>query len=240
MCTARPTADGSAQEQRRDLVRVPHHVTGAAELLRRSVAPQHPDGGPAELAAACRDEGACEWAAERMTTAAADMDVPFQTALAGVTTAWRDVLAGRHEAAVAAGTAAAEILRTGGYRALSARATLAAAAAAYHVDDGAAADLTRAAGAALRDCGAVWRERQLLAELRRRGRAADVATVLGVQALTPREHEIAALVTRRRTTAEIAAHLSISRRTVESHLLSIYTKLGVHSRDDLCRVVAAR
>jgi len=51
--------------------------------------------------------------------------------------------------------------------------------------------------------------------------------------LTPREFEIARLVARGKTNGAIAALLCVSRRTVENHLYSIYSKLGVGSRTEL-------
>ncbi len=55
----------------------------------------------------------------------------------------------------------------------------------------------------------------------------------GSRPLTPREDEIARLASARWTDQEIADVLFISVRTVESHLASVYRKLGVSSRRDL-------
>lgn len=52
-------------------------------------------------------------------------------------------------------------------------------------------------------------------------------------ALTHREREIAALARARLTSRTIAARLGVSARTVDSHLASAFTKLGVSSREDL-------
>jgi DNA-binding CsgD family transcriptional regulator len=51
--------------------------------------------------------------------------------------------------------------------------------------------------------------------------------------LSPRERRVAGLAARGLTNAEIAAALIISIRTVEHHLQAVYTKLGVHSRQEL-------
>ena len=51
--------------------------------------------------------------------------------------------------------------------------------------------------------------------------------------LTRREQEIAALVAECLTNAQIAQRLVISRRTVDTHVASIYTKLGISSRAQL-------
>ncbi len=53
--------------------------------------------------------------------------------------------------------------------------------------------------------------------------------------LTPREVEVLQLVATGLTDAEVAEQLYISRRTVTSHLTSIYTKLGVSSRASATR-----
>ena len=63
-------------------------------------------------------------------------------------------------------------------------------------------------------------------------------TALGVDALSRREHEVALLAARGATSPEIASHLCLSRRTVESHLGSVYTKLGVGSKNELIRRAA--
>jgi DNA-binding NarL/FixJ family response regulator len=55
--------------------------------------------------------------------------------------------------------------------------------------------------------------------------------------LTPREYEIAQLVARGKTNRAIAAALVVSQRTVENHLYSIYSKLGISSRTQLAIVV---
>jgi DNA-binding CsgD family transcriptional regulator len=66
---------------------------------------------------------------------------------------------------------------------------------------------------------------ELLGSRHRRGR--------GGTALTPREREVVAHVTAGRSNREIAAELSISERTVEHHLESIFSRLGIRSRAQL-------
>ncbi len=48
--------------------------------------------------------------------------------------------------------------------------------------------------------------------------------------LSPREVEVLTLVAEGMTDAEIAERLFVSRRTVTSHLTSIYNKIGIGSR----------
>ena len=61
----------------------------------------------------------------------------------------------------------------------------------------------------------------------------------GVEALTGREMEVAQLVLDRKTNREIANELFLSTKTVESHIRNIFTKLGVSSRAEIARIVAA-
>jgi DNA-binding CsgD family transcriptional regulator len=56
--------------------------------------------------------------------------------------------------------------------------------------------------------------------------------------VTARELEILTYVGRRFGNAEIAEVLSLSKRTVESHVSSLYRKLGVTERGDLVRAGA--
>ena len=60
-------------------------------------------------------------------------------------------------------------------------------------------------------------------------------TSSGADALSRREREVALLTSRGETAQQIAEHLFLSKRTVESHLLSIYAKLGVGSKTELIR-----
>jgi pimeloyl-ACP methyl ester carboxylesterase/DNA-binding CsgD family transcriptional regulator len=62
--------------------------------------------------------------------------------------------------------------------------------------------------------------------------------VVGVDALSRREREIALLTVRGETATEIASHLFLSKRTVESHLVSIYGKLGISSKTEMIRRAA--
>ncbi len=54
--------------------------------------------------------------------------------------------------------------------------------------------------------------------------------------LSRREREVLTLLVRRWTAPEIAERLSLSERTIESHVASIYNKLGVSSRRDAVTV----
>jgi DNA-binding NarL/FixJ family response regulator len=58
--------------------------------------------------------------------------------------------------------------------------------------------------------------------------------------LTPRERQIAWLAVQGLTNREIGARLGISRRTVETHLVRTYDKLGVADRAALGAALPAR
>ena len=88
--------------------------------------------------------------------------------------------------------------------------------------------------AAFDELGAsLWSERTR-AELRRiSGRAPSKGD------LTPTERRVAELVAEGRTNREVAAALYVTPRTVEGTLSRVYTKLGVRSRTELARRLAA-
>jgi DNA-binding CsgD family transcriptional regulator len=58
--------------------------------------------------------------------------------------------------------------------------------------------------------------------------------------LTPQELQIAVLLTGGKTTREAAAALFLSPKTIEYHLRHVDQKLGIHSREELARVLAAQ
>ncbi len=85
-----------------------------------------------------------------------------------------------------------------------------------------------------RDLGAaVWAERAA-AEAARLGLGRSTTAL----ALTPTEARVARLAGDGLSTRDVAADLGISPRTVETHLASIYGKLGVGSRAELGRAMA--
>jgi DNA-binding CsgD family transcriptional regulator len=64
------------------------------------------------------------------------------------------------------------------------------------------------------------------------------AATRGVDALTPAEVRVARLAAEGRSNPEIAQQLFITRRTVETHLTSAYSKLGLHGREQLAVALA--
>ena len=53
--------------------------------------------------------------------------------------------------------------------------------------------------------------------------------------LTPREREVAVLIAQAKSNDEIAAALVVSKRTVESHIANIRSKLGFTARAQIVR-----
>jgi DNA-binding CsgD family transcriptional regulator/tetratricopeptide (TPR) repeat protein len=106
---------------------------------------------------------------------------------------------------------------------------------------GARAALTRAAGE-YGQLGAAWDIRRADARLRplgvRRGpRSEHRRATTGWDALTPTEHRVATLVAEGRSNPDIAAELLLSRRTIQTHVTHILTKLGYRSRIEIAREV---
>jgi len=58
--------------------------------------------------------------------------------------------------------------------------------------------------------------------------------------LTPQELQIASMLAGGRSTREAASALFLSPKTVEYHLRHVYTKLDIHSRDELARLLSQR
>ncbi|MEP7105061.1 MAG: helix-turn-helix transcriptional regulator, partial [Chloroflexota bacterium] len=86
------------------------------------------------------------------------------------------------------------------------------------------------------------RIRQLLRGAGRRpsGRGPRARATSGWESLTPSESEVARLVAGGLSNREAAERLFISRRTVETHLKHVYTKLRLTSRVQLAAAAATR
>ena len=103
-------------------------------------------------------------------------------------------------------------------------------------------ELTRAAeelerfGAARHRKAAEQELRRLGERIHRRTRAGKMDGV-GIQSLTERELEIARLAADRLTNREIAERLFLSKKTIETHMSNLFTKLGVSSRVEVARTI---
>jgi DNA-binding NarL/FixJ family response regulator len=161
--------------------------------------------------------GEAKLAASRLAALAGVVDGQYLPALAA------------HAAALVSGTAA-EIEAAGS--ALEALGACLLAAEAYT----AAAAAWRSDGLARRAAAAGWRAAELAAAC---GNPATPGLAAGAAAgrLTRREQEVAALAAAGASSRQIADRLVLSVRTVDSHLHSAYTKLGVTSRAELAQVL---
>jgi DNA-binding CsgD family transcriptional regulator len=95
---------------------------------------------------------------------------------------------------------------------------------------------SRAALARARDLAAAMGHRPLLAEIERE--LPRIAPTRSGHELTTTERRVADLIARGATNKDTAAALFISVRTVETHVASIYRKLGVRTRAELARQLA--
>jgi DNA-binding CsgD family transcriptional regulator len=99
------------------------------------------------------------------------------------------------------------------------------------------------AAAAFDSFGSLRYRNQAERELRKLGRhiyrrtRRGSADGSGIDSLTERERQVAALVVDRKTNPEIAAELFLSQKTVETHLRNIFHKVGVTTRAALARAV---
>ena len=62
----------------------------------------------------------------------------------------------------------------------------------------------------------------------------------GWNSLTPSEHNVVQLVAQGLSNPQVGERLFVSRRTVETHLKHVFTKLGMASRVELAVAVARR
>ncbi|MBO4207838.1 helix-turn-helix transcriptional regulator [Micromonospora echinofusca] len=198
----------------------------------------------AELAAG-RADRAAHWA-DRAAAVAAVFDLPGHTGLALLARA--HVLAAEHPArAVAAAQVAARELASVGMVVDAARARMVSVgplAALGLVDD--SYREVKAVQAAFEACGAhrlarqaVLERRRLAARASRRTRPDESADVVGLDRLTRRERQVAALVSQGLTNRRVAQELFVTEKTVEMHLANIFAKLGVSSRAAVARLIGA-
>ena len=194
----------------------------------------------AEAAADAGDGAAATAAAADLHAVAEFMELPLYRGLAAAASAWAGLAGGDGEPAVVSARQAIELLSSTDCAAYLGRAhhVLGRALPADARPEAVAA-LERAA-AILGECGSSWRRQRSLDALRRLGSAGRraAAAALGPGSLTRREHEVARLAATGMSAKEIAGSLFVGERTVESHLASVYAKLGVDSKLQLVRRAA--
>jgi DNA-binding NarL/FixJ family response regulator len=94
----------------------------------------------------------------------------------------------------------------------------------------------RAALDAFESLGAApWADRAR-AELRASGETAHKRNPGALAQLTPQELQVARLVGDGSSNKEVAAQLFLSPRTIDAHLRSVFSKLGITSRTQLARL----
>jgi DNA-binding CsgD family transcriptional regulator len=197
----------------------------------------------AEAAADAGDVAATTTAAEELSAVAAFVGREGGALYGGLATAgsaYAALAGGDGERAVVSARQAIELLSDSGAAAHLARAhhVLGRSLPANERADAVTA-LERAAEI-LEQCGGSWRRRRSLEALRRLGSAGRraAAAALGPGSLTRREREVARLAATGMSAKEIAGSLFVGERTVESHLASVYAKLGVDSKLQLVRRAA--
>jgi DNA-binding CsgD family transcriptional regulator len=189
----------------------------------------------AEAAAISGDRAAAVLAAAGLDAVAGAIDRYLYHALAGMGAAWTALAHSDAEGAAASAEQAVALLSGTGYRALSGRALEVLGRALARTERQRAVEVLTTAADTFAACGAVWRRRRVLEQLRAlgpRGRTA-AAALSGPSSLTGREREVASLAASGLTTREIGERLFLSERTVEGHLARIYAKLGVASKVQL-------
>ena len=183
-------------------------------------------------------------AAEVATQLAQASGLPMSATMAARADARIALAAGDHERAVERARSSATSAEQCGSRLEAARSRALAGAALSRAgrEDEAIAELA-AAAAELDACGAPRYRDEAERELRRAGgrvhrRSKPGGGEGGLESLTGREREVAALVAEHHSNKEIAAELFLSLKTIETHLRNIFRKLDVSSRAEVARAVS--
>jgi DNA-binding NarL/FixJ family response regulator/tetratricopeptide (TPR) repeat protein len=194
----------------------------------------------AEAAADAGDDAAAANAAGDLHDVAEFIGLPLYHGLAETASAWAKLAAGDDAQGVASARRAIQLLSGTDWAAHLARAHLVLGRALSAGERAEAVAALERAAAMLEQCGGTWRRQRVLDALRRLGSAGRraAAAALGPDSLTRREREVARLAATGMTAKEIAGALFVGERTVESHLASIYAKLGVESKLQLVRRAA--
>ena len=165
--------------------------------------------------------------------AAERLDRDLYRGLAALARAGDELVARRPEQAAAAASDALERLPAA-CRVFKASAWELLGRALLSLDRPSARSALETAAVQFDTCSAIFRRDRALQSLRRFGHAGKrAAASLGDTTLTPRELDVARLAALGHTAPEIAQQLVIGTRTVETHLVRIYAKLGVSSKREL-------
>ncbi|MGZ4230434.1 MAG: helix-turn-helix transcriptional regulator [Solirubrobacteraceae bacterium] len=194
----------------------------------------------AEAASDAGDAATATAAAYELEAVARIIGLPLHEGLAAAGAAWARVAAGDFVSAVEPARRSVELLSRTDCVAHHARALhLLGRSLPAEARQEAVAALDRSAAIFARG-GGIWRRQRSLEALRRLGSAGRraAAASLGPESLTRRETEVARLAATGISAKEIAQSLFVGERTVESHLASVYAKLGVDSKLQLVRRAA--
>jgi len=197
----------------------------------------------ADLAEGAADAGDGDAGAEAERLVASDpwpLDVASQRALRQFTEGGAAL--SRHDRDAAAGMLepAAEAFAAVGWRLFEGRALALLGHALAASDRSRAIASLQAAVDRFDTCGAVVRHDRAIAALGRLGTKGlrTKTAIVGPDALTRRERDVARLAAQGCSAKEIAEQLYIGERTVETHLANAYAKLGVGSKVELVRLAA--
>lgn len=194
----------------------------------------------AEAAAEAGDAAAAADAAGELREVAESIGLPGYWGMAAAGSAWAAAAGGEPEQAAAAARHAIELLSGTGWKAHLARCHYALGRSLSPDRRAEAVASLERAAEILQECGGTWRRDRCLEVLRRLGTAGRraAAAALGPGSLTRREREVARLAATGMSAREIAESLFVGKRTVETHLASVYAKLGVDSKLQLVRRAA--
>lgn len=177
----------------------------------------------------------CIRAAHRSARAPKEARTPLWRSVISLVAARSDLANGQQSSAVENAAIARDRFESAGYGLLAAQASQALGEAIALSDRGEAISHLHDAASEFDAQGAVHRRDRALTQLQRmggRGKRA-VAKVQGPGSLTPREQEVASFSAQGLTAYEVGEKLFISKRTVETHLVNIYAKLGIDSKREL-------
>jgi ATP/maltotriose-dependent transcriptional regulator MalT len=192
----------------------------------------------ADISEIAADQGradACIRVAQCSASTPEEARTPLWRSVDSLISARADLANGQESSAVEQAAFARDRFENAGYGLLAASASQVLGEAIALSDRSEAISHLQDAASEFDAQNAVHRRNRVLTLLHRmggRGRRA-VAKVHGPGSLTPRELEVASLSAQGLTAHEVGERLFISKRTVETHLMNIYAKLGIDSKREL-------